>query len=124
MPKFGTAITCIDGRVHEQVTCWLKQRYYLDYVDLVTEAGADAVMAAGREDIIERLRQNVERSVQRHDSSVIALVGHHDCAANPVPKEAHLESLRLGLQTIRRWNFAVTVLGLWVNEEWQPEEVA
>jgi hypothetical protein len=121
MAKFGTAITCIDGRVQEPVAAWLKARYYLDYVDMVTEAGADLVMAAGAPEDVARLQRNVQRSVEKHGSTVIALVGHHDCAANPGPEEQHVAQLAAGLHTIRLWNLSATVLALWVNEDWQIE---
>jgi len=55
---------------------------------------------------------------------VVALAGHHDCAANPVPAAAHWEQIREGLQVIRFWNLPVTVIGLWVNEHWQVEVVS
>ena len=122
--KFGTAITCIDCRVQEPVTSWLKARYYLDYVDMVTEAGADAVMASGAREDIARLQRNVQRSIERHGSTVIALVGHDDCAANPGTKEQHAAQLAAGLHTIRLWNFSASVLALWVNEAWEVEIVA
>ncbi len=124
MAKFGTAVTCIDGRVQEPVAAWLKARYYLDSVDMVTESGADMVMAAGAPEDVERLRRNVQRSVERHGSTVIALAGHYDCAANAGTREEHEAQLRAGLHTIRLWNLSATVLGLWVNEEWQVEVVA
>ncbi len=123
MPKFGTAIACIDGRVQEPVATWLKAQYYLDYVDMVTEAGADLVMSSGPPDDVARLQRNVQRSVERHGSTVIALVGHYDCATNPGAKEQHLAQLAAGRHTIRLWNLSTTVLALWVNEEWQVEVV-
>ena len=121
--KFGTAVLCIDGRIHGPVRDWLRARYYLDYVDLVTEAGADAALAGPDSEAVERLRRNVARSVERHGSSVAAIVGHADCAANPVSRESHLAVIRVGLQLIRHWNFAVTVVGLYVTEVGDVEEV-
>ncbi len=123
MPKFGTAITCIDGRVQGPVATWLKAQYYLDYVDMVTEAGADLVMSSGLPEDVARLQRNVQRSVERHGSTVIALVGHHDCAANPGTKGQHVTQLTAGLHTVRLWNLPTTVLALWVNEQWQVEVV-
>ncbi|MEX2621008.1 MAG: carbonic anhydrase [Egibacteraceae bacterium] len=44
---FATAITCIHGRVHAPVTEWIRQRFGVDHVDLITAPGADAVCAYG-----------------------------------------------------------------------------
>ncbi len=49
--RFGLAICCIDGRIQEPVASWLKEKYLLDYVDMVTEAGADRVLAEGPPEI-------------------------------------------------------------------------
>lgn len=43
--KFGTAINCIDGRVQLPVIKWLKENYYLDFVDMITEPGPDKVLS-------------------------------------------------------------------------------
>jgi hypothetical protein len=92
--RFGTVINCIDGRVQEPVARWLRERYYLDYADAITEPGADGVLALGRTEEVERLREKVRLTIKRHSSSVIAVVGHHDCLANPGPREMHLEQIR------------------------------
>ena len=44
--RFGTAVNCMDGRVQEPVLAWLKERYELEHVDMITEAGPDKALAA------------------------------------------------------------------------------
>ena len=44
---FGTAISCIDGRVQQPVSDWLKLYCHVRWVDLVTEPGPDRLLAAG-----------------------------------------------------------------------------
>jgi hypothetical protein len=121
--RFGTVVNCLDGRVQEPVARWLRERYYLDYVDVITEPGADGVLAHGAVGEVERLREKVRLTLERHGSSVIAVVGHHDCLANPGNKETHLEQIRQALAAVRLWGFTATVQGLWVNERWEVEEV-
>ena len=122
--RFGTAINCIDGRVQEPVVKWLRERYYLDYVDAITEPGADKVLALGPAEEVARLREKARISIARHGSSVIAVVGHHECAASPGSREAHLAQIRQALHVVRLWGFATTVEGLWVNEMREVEPVA
>ena len=42
---FATAINCMDGRVQEQVTLLIKESTGVDYVDMITVAGPDKVLA-------------------------------------------------------------------------------
>ena len=120
--RFGAAINCIDGRVQEPVANWLKMQYQLDFIDVITEPGADGALAA-RPEVAEQIKAKLLVSVQRHGSSVVALVGHFDCAAHPGSRDEHEEQIRRSLQAIRFWNLPVTVVGLWVNERWEVEVV-
>jgi len=119
--RFGTVINCLDGRVQEPVARWLRERYYLDYVDTVTEPGADGVLASGPEAERDRLREKVRLTIERHASSVIAVAGHYDCLANPGPREMHVEQIHQALHVVRLWGFSATVEGLWVNARWEVE---
>jgi len=121
--RFGTAILCIDGRIQQPVAAWLKPRYYLDYVDMITTPGADRVLVEGPAELIEHLRASAQTSISRHGSNVLAVAGHHDCAGNPVPRHEHIEQIAQALQVVRFWNLPVTLVGLWVNEEREVELV-
>ena len=43
--EFVTAINCIDGRVHIPVINWLKASFEAEFVDHITEPGADKALA-------------------------------------------------------------------------------
>lgn len=120
---FGTAITCMDGRVQAPTSDWLKQRYHLDFVDMITEAGPDRLVAGAPSPITATMRDKVRISVERHGSKIIAVVGHYDCAGNPVSKEEHLAHIRQAVSEVRAWGFAADVIGLWIGEDWQAEKV-
>ena len=128
--KFATAITCIDGRIQTPVSDWLKHQLEVDYVDVITEPGADRVLVQGPLDgfdamkRIESIKRSAALSVEAHGSRAIAVVGHHDCAANAVPKEEHLGQIRKCVQVVVAWELPVRVLGLWVNDQWAVELVA
>lgn len=116
--KFVTAINCIDGRVQTCVTEWLKEQYQADFVDMITEPGADKVMAEGPADVIELIRKNTMVSVGSHHSNLIAIVGHYDCAANPVTYEEHLVQIKKGIEKVKKWNLPLEIIGLWVGDSW------
>jgi len=124
MARFGTAINCIDGRVQEPVRLWAAENFQLDYVDVVTEPGPDKALAHGPVATIESIRSRVKISIEAHRSNLIIIAGHHDCAANPVCKEAHLDDIKTSLQVIRLWNFSTSVVGLWVDEQGRIEVIA
>lgn len=121
--RFGTAITCIDGRVHRPVILWMRENYGFDFVDVVSEPGPDKLLADGWPGDIAPVRTKVGFSVKAHASQLIAVSGHHDCAGNPATKEEHLAQIREGVRQARSWELPADVIGLWVNEQWQIEVI-
>jgi len=119
--SFATAINCMDGRVQSPVKHWLKDNTGAEYVDMITEPGADKLVADGSLSQREAIRAKVLISVNNHKSGCIAIVGHHDCAGNPVSKQEHLKHIRKAIATVTSWNLGVRVLGLWVNDKWVVE---
>lgn len=121
--KFGTALNCIDGRTQIPVIKWLKEKFNVDYVDLVTEPGMDKVLSQGQWGEIERLREKVIISITAHDSDIVAVVGHYDCAANPVSDCKHFRDIVASTYTVKSWGLPVVVVGLWVDEFWRVHVV-
>jgi hypothetical protein len=121
---FATAISCIDGRVQDPVAAWMRKQFQVDFVDTITEPGADGVLAQGPSDVVASIREKVMVSTDAHQSRVVAVVGHHGCAGNPVPREDHLRQIGQGMMVVASWGLPVRVVGLWVNDQWQVELVA
>lgn len=122
--NFVTMLNCMDGRAHPPVTAWLQQNLEnVDFVDRITEPGIDGVLVAGSAAKLAEIRNQIDISLNAHGSRVIALVGHHDCAGNPVSREEHLRQIDQGVSLIQSWGLPVRVIGLWVNDQWQVEKV-
>lgn len=121
--KFVTVINCMDGRVQRPVSDWMIKKFGADYVDTITEAGPDRLMAAKNSGLIDSIKARVLVSVEKHGSKVVAMVSHYDCAGNPVDKPTHVNHLRAAMKLIESWQLPVTVVGLWVNAEGQVEEI-
>jgi len=121
--KFGTAINCIDGRTQEIVIDYMKRNQNVDGVDMVTLPGADGILSGEKHTEIDLVKRAVTISVEKHGSSVIAVVGHHDCAGNPGDKEYHRVHLRKAMLKVASWNLPVRVLGFYVNNKWKIEEI-
>jgi len=119
--KFGTAINCMDGRVQLPVIEWMKKQYDIDYVDMITEPGPDKFLSSGNVSGVESIKARTLISVEKHGSTIIAVVGHHDCAGNPISKREHEVQVKESMKTVNSWNLPVSVVGLWINENWQVE---
>lgn len=121
---FATAINCMDGRVQLPVFEYMKTRYGVDYVDMVTEPGPNKILTEnGDKATIESIKRRVKISVERHNSKQIAIVGHHDCAGNPTDKKTQTKYILSAVKTVRSWGFDVQITGLWVDENWRVCEV-
>jgi carbonic anhydrase len=116
MARFGTAINCMDGRVQAPVAYWLKVHFGVMYVDTITEAGPVKAISEGVEDIIASVQSRLQVSLQAHSSEIVAVVGHHDCAANPGDRDQQCKQIQESVEIVRSWQVAVPVIGLYVND--------
>lgn len=121
---FGTAISCIDGRVQEPVAAWVKAQFGVDYVDTVTAPGPDGMLTQGAPHAIELIRDHVRVSQEAHHSEVLAVAGHFGCAGYPVPPDEHIKAIRAAAGVAAGWGMPMRVIGLWVNEGGQIEVVS
>ena len=115
--SFATAINCMDGRVQEPVSGYLKNKYNVKYVDMVTEPGPNRILAEGSdENTVNSIKTRVNLSVKKHGSKVktfgvpatrvaeelgrkivlnIVMLGFFGAVSGILPKEA----LRKGVET-------------------------
>jgi len=124
MDKFATAINCMDGRVQQPVIEYIKSKYKVDYVDMITLPGPNKVLAENKDkSTLESIKRCVEISVKLHGSRLIAISGHYDCAGNPINEEFQRKQIIDAIKVIKSWNFGVQVIGLWINQSWEVEEI-
>ena len=116
---FATAINCIDGRVQEPVVKYIKEKFNVDYVDMITEPGVNKIVADNTNtSVVGSIRKKVTFSVTGHDSKTIAVIGHHECIGNPASEEEQEEHLSRAVEIIEEWELPVeTIVGLWVDSE-------
>src|SRR4029079_2373491 len=112
----------MDGRVQLPVLTWIKSNFPVDFVDVITEAGMDGVLAK-QEDISEILR-SIAVSVNVNKSARLFVVGHHDCRGNPVDADTHHSQIRQAVRRLKPHWSKHEVLGLWVTNTWSVELVA
>ena len=121
MDTRATCLNCMDGRVQLPVLTWIKANYPVDFVDVITEAGMDAVLSE-QNDISEILR-SIKVSVNLNRSTRLFVVGHHDCRGNPIDENHHREQVTNAVKRLKPLWPAQEVVGLWVNDQWQVKLV-
>lgn len=120
--KFATVINCMDGRVQDPVNEWMKKTTGAEYIDVITEAGPDRIMASTAT-ASRLILKRILISRDKHNSTDLAVVAHHDCAGNPVTKEKHMSHLKRAAKIMDTWNLDMRIMMLWVDENWEVELV-
>ena len=122
--RFCTAINCMDGRVQVPVIKYLRDRFGVDYVDVVSEAGPNRILAEGSNiPAVESIERRLRISLEHHQSVGIAVVGHHDCAGNPSSAVEQKHQTAAAILYVRRRFRGVPVIGLWVDENLEVSEL-
>jgi carbonic anhydrase len=117
--SYCTVINCIDGRVQLPVIAYLQNRYGVEYVDVVTEAGPVGVLSHRYESReAQSIFRRIEVSLQAHSSKGIAIVAHHDCAGNPIPDSEQKLQLQTCLELLSRRYRRLEIVGLWLDQNW------
>ncbi|MCD4772407.1 MAG: hypothetical protein K8R41_03370 [Bacteroidales bacterium] len=118
--KFVTAINCMDGRVQLPAIEWLKNKYNAEYIDMITEPGPIKILDEDKNlCLVESIKNRIDVSVNKHLSRVIAIIGHYDCAGNPVEKEVQIKQIENSIKKVSSWNFNADIIGLWIDENWE-----
>ncbi len=113
---FAVAITCIDGRTHEALVTWARTQLGVDYVDLVTQPGADVQLSACPQLMCEGIRDRLDVSLGAHAPRAVVIAGHDDCAANPVPPDEHRRQISDAVDRVDGWRPGVPVTGVWIDD--------
>lgn len=114
---FAVAVTCIDGRTHEPLVRWVRERFHAQHVDLVTQPGADAALARCVSGICDGIRDRMCVSVTAHASRVVVIAGHDDCAANPVSAEEHRRDIVEAVREVQSWGLDASIFGVWIDAD-------
>ena len=121
--QFVTAINCMDGRVQEPVIKWMKEKYNVTYVDMITEAGPNKTLLYGTDEDRKRIRDKVDISYHNHGSKVLAIVGHHDCAGYSLEDSRKKEKIKSNVQMFKDLGYEMEIIGLFVNADFEVEVV-
>ena len=121
MDRRATCLNCMDGRVQSPVLAWIKHNYAVDFVDVITEAGMDGVLA-NHEDISVVLR-SIGVSVNLNKSTRVFIVGHYDCRGNAVEEAVHKKDIARSVSRLKKHLPKLKITGLWVDDSWSVREL-
>ena len=113
----------MDGRVQLPVNTYLKNRFGVEYVDVITEAGPVGVLAANPESVVaQSIFKRVQISINAHASAGIAITAHHDCAGNPISDSQQKPQLQICHRILKERYPNIEVVGLWIDSNWTIQE--
>ena len=121
METRATCLNCMDGRVQLPVLNWINANYPVDFVDVITEAGMDGVLAQQKD--ISEITRSINVSVNLNSSTRLFVVGHYDCRGNPVDEHLHRQEVIDAVKRLKPLWPKQEVIGLWVNNRWKVELV-
>ena len=121
---FAALLNCIDGRAQLPALEFVRNRFGVDHVDNVTEAGIVrycSVSTGGAETVA--LQRSIDVSLNAHGSRQIAVAAHHDCAGNPVTDTFQRQQLLAAVTFLKARHPDLEVIGVWIDEAWKATEV-
>ncbi|MCL5439275.1 MAG: hypothetical protein M1268_04840 [Patescibacteria group bacterium] len=130
--KFATALECMDGRTQKAVSDFVKEKFQVDYVDAITEAGIDGKLGSETIDqnLFDSTKIKIEISVNGHGSRNIIIAGHDECAGNPVDYKTHKKHLLKTKERIKNLEVVlengVEVISIFVSHKdgnWAAKEI-
>ncbi len=122
--QFCTVINCMDGRVQLPVIMYLQKRFNVEYVDSITEAGPNLILAEQESSaLVQSILERLKISIGNHNSVGVAIAGHYDCAGNPALQDEQIMHIQKAMQFLRQQHGTIEIIGLWVDKDWEVHEV-
>ena len=121
--SFYTAINCMDGRVQESVINYIKEKYNVLFVDMITDAGPVKILSNKKTDNLKSIISCIDISLKKHKSKGIAIVAHYDCSGNPISDEEQKKLLQKAVIFLENKYINVSVCGLWVDKNRKVENI-
>lgn len=116
--KFAAAVNCMDGRVQLPVIEYIKGKYGIDFVDMITEPGpvqflADETASRQQSSIDERLTVSVEA----HGSEMIFVGAHDGCNGNPQEPDFQKRQIESAVKLLSGRFRRQLIIGIWIDSE-------
>ncbi len=121
---YCTAVNCIDGHVQLPVINYLKKRFSVNHVDMITEPGPSLIICELTASmIVDSIITRIGLSIEKHSSKGIAIIGHHECTGNRSHKEEQLFHIQESLIFLKKRFPNIEIIGLWVDRNLRVFEI-
>ncbi len=121
--KFAAAVCCIDGRFYQPLIMWAKKRLGVDHIDLITEAGPDKTISENKKPNIDIIKEQIQISIDYHNTMHVIIAAHDDCAANRVSPIEHCKHLKIAMKVMKGWKLPVELICVFIDADYNIEEI-
>lgn len=115
----------MDGHVQLPITIYLLDRFGVEFLDTITEAGIVRYFSGETDSSqTEAALNSIRISLDKHGSRQIAIAAHDDCAANPIQAPQQQTQILEGTAFLKNRFPQCDILGLWVDDARKVHEIA
>ena len=107
----------MDGRAQLPAINWIIDNYAVKYVDMITEAGMDGLLAEKPLNELSNILKKIDTSVRVHETKELFVVAHHDCIANPVDQRTHREHVMKAVDRLKKLKPDMKIIGVWIDSD-------
>jgi hypothetical protein len=122
MKEYGSALSCMDGRIQRKVSDYLAATFGVRHIDTVTAPGMVQHIAT-QTSRTEAILGDLRISVEKHGSTHIGIAAHADCAGNDVSDAQQKLQVASAITNLEETFPEAQVVGLWVNDRWIIERI-
>jgi hypothetical protein len=124
--KNAIAFVCSDGRLHHggvNINEKIRQLLDVDYVYVIAIPGPDGILAKRDSPWCVTACEQFDLLLKVKSPVIVGVVGHTDCAGNPVSDNQHKHDIQDACSTVSQWGYGGDIRGLLVqrvsDSEWQ-----
>lgn len=131
--SFACVLSCMDGRCQQHAFEYAQRLFGAEHIDTVTEPGLDGILAGSSSPVYskpgavgaaqEAVMLKAAVSAKGHGATQCLVIGHNECAGNPVSHEQHVADIKKAVAKVKSWGLFKEVHAAVFNPEWQLVEI-
>lgn len=119
----AVCLNCIDGNVQLPVASWIKNRYQIDCVDMITEPGIVCVLS-NLDQSIDEINKKVRHCLETGSVTKLFISGHEHCDFCGIDDAQQKHQVSSAILRVQKDFPGLDVHGLWYRQDGSIEEIA